>query len=133
MRVLILGCNQLTSNLVPDLVQADFHVTIVGQERECLEQLADDPRVEVILTAEPMMQDYLQEGGIDTVEVFLALSGDDHLNAMAAQIANHIFNVPKVICHLDNPQLQILYAGLGLNVVGQSFGLLQDIRQVIDQ
>ena len=133
MRVLILGCNRLTSNLVPDLVQADFHVTIVGQERECLAQFADDPRVEVILTAEPMMQDYLQEGGIDTVEVFLALSRDDHLNAMAAQIANHIFNVPKVICHLDNPQLQILYAGLGLNVVGQSFGLLQDIRQVIDQ
>jgi trk system potassium uptake protein TrkA len=71
--------------------------------------------------------------GVDTTDIFLALSDDDHRNALTAQIARHIFNVPKVICHLDNPQLQILYAGLGLDVVGYSFGLLQDIRQSIEK
>ena len=132
MRVLILGCNQLTTNLVLDLAQPGSHVTIVANDRRCLERLADSPRVQVILSIEPQMEDYLQQGGIDSAEVFLALSDDDHLNALAAQIALHIFNVPKVVCHLDNPQLQILYAGLGLDVVGYSFGLLQDIRQAIE-
>ena len=132
MRVLILGCNQLTTNLVLDLAQAGSHVTIVANDRRCLERLADEPRVQVILSTEPQMEDYLQQGGIDNAEVFLALSDDDHQNALAAQIALHIFNVPKVVCHLDNPQLQILYAGLGLDVVGYSFGLLQDIRQAIE-
>ncbi len=131
MRVLILGCNQLSTNLVLDLAQAGSHVTIVANDRRCLERLADEPRVQVILSTEPQMEDYLQQGGIDNAEVFLALSDDDHQNALAAQIALHIFNVPKVVCHLDNPQLQILYAGLGLDVVGYSFGLLQDIRQAI--
>ena len=88
---------------------------------------------EVILTAEPQMQDYLQQGGIDTAQIFLALSGDDHLNALTAQIARHIFNVPKVICNVNDPELQLLYSGLGLDVVGYSFGLLQDIRQAIEQ
>jgi trk system potassium uptake protein TrkA len=132
MRVLILGCNQLTTNLVLDLAQAGSHVTIVANDRRCLERLADEPRVQVILSTEPQMEDYLQQGGIDNAEVFLALSDNDHQNALAAQIALHIFNVPKVVCHLDNPQLQILYAGLGLDVVGYSFGLLQDIRQAIE-
>jgi len=133
MDVLILGCNQLTANLVPDLAKSGFRVTLMSQQRECLERMADEPGVRVILTSEPLMQDYLQQGGIATVDIFLALSGDDHLNALTAQIAHHIFNVPKVVCHVNDPQLQVLYSGLGLSVVGYSFGLLQDIRQVIEQ
>lgn len=133
MQVLILGCNQLTTNLAPDLAQADYDVTVVSRDRQCLVQVADVPRVTVILAAEPMMQDYLQAGGIDTTDIFLALSSDDHQNALVAQIALHIFNVPKVVCHLNDPQLQILYSGLGMDVVGYSVGLLQDIRQVMEK
>lgn len=132
MRVLILGCSRLTITLVPDLAQAGFEITVVSGDRECLELVADQPGVAVVWTAEPTMQDYLQQGGVDSADIFLALSGDDHRNALVAQIAHHIFNVPKVICHLENPQLQLLYAGLGLNVVGYSIGLLQDIRQAIE-
>ena len=133
MQVLILGCNELTANLVPDLAQGNHDITVLSKDRHCLEQLESEPKVKVILTTEPLMQDYLQQGGIDTAEVFLALSRDDHQNALAAQIARHIFNVPKVVCHLNHPQLQIFYAGLGLDVVGYSFGLLQDIRQSIEK
>ena len=133
MRVLILGCSRLTTTLVPDLAQAGFDITVLSHDQECLEKLADQPAVDVVLTTEPTMQDYLQQGGIDTADIFLALSANDHQNAMVAQIARHIFNVPKVICHLDNPQLQLLYAGLGLDVVGYSIGLLQDIRQVMER
>ena len=133
MQVLILGCNQMTVNLVPDLAQGDYTVTVLSRDQECLAQIADEPRVSVILTAEPLMQDYLHIGGIESTDIFLALTSDDHLNALAAQIAHHIFNVPKVVCHLNDPQLQILYSGLGLEVIGYSFGLLQDIRQAIEK
>ncbi len=133
MRVLILGCGRLTTTLVPDLAVNGTEITILSRDRECLESVSDIPGVEVVLTIEPTMQDYLQLAGVDTTDIFLALSDDDHRNALTAQIARHIFNVPKVICHLDNPQLQILYASLGLDVVGYSFGLLQDIRQSIEK
>ena len=133
MQVLILGCNRLTTHLVPDLAQADYDVTVVSRDRQCLGQVANMPRVAVILATEPMMQDYLQAGGIDTTDIFLALSSDDHQNALVAQIALYIFNVPKVVCHLNDPQLQILYSGLGLDVVGYSLGLLQDIRQAMEK
>lgn len=132
MRVLIFGCNRLTTSLVPDLAGDGVEITVLGDERSCLENVATYPGVRVVLTAEPIMQDYLQEGGIDHADVFLAMSTDDHQNILVAQIAKHIFNVPKVVCHLGNPQLQVLYAALGLNVVGYSFGLLQDVRQAIE-
>lgn len=133
MHVLIFGCNQMTANLVPDLAQDDLTVTVLSRDRECLAQVAGEPGVSVILTVEPMMQDYLQQGGIDSADIFLAMANNDHENALAAQVAYHIFNVPKVVCHLTDPQLQILYSGLGLQVVGYSFGLLQDIRQAIEK
>ncbi|NQW23133.1 MAG: NAD-binding protein [SAR202 cluster bacterium] len=132
MRVLIYGCNRLTTSLVPDLTGEGIEITVLGAERDCLESVATHPGVRVVLTAEPMMQDYLQEGGINHSDVFLAMSSDDHQNILVAQIAKHIYNVPKVVCHLGNPQLQVLYAALGLDVVGYSFGILQDVRQAIE-
>ncbi|PKB70798.1 MAG: hypothetical protein BZY87_09790 [SAR202 cluster bacterium Io17-Chloro-G6] len=132
MRVLIFGCNRLTASLVPDLAGDDAEITVLGGDRDCLEGVAAHPGVQVVLTAEPIMQDYLQEGGIDHSDVFLAMSADDHQNILVSQIAKHIFNVPKVVCHLGDPQLQVLYAALGLNVVGYSLGLLQDVRQALE-
>lgn len=133
MRVLIFGCNRLTTSLVSDLAADGIEITVLGGERDCLESVASHPGVRVVLTAEPMMQDYLQEGGINHADVFLAMSADDHQNVLVAQIAKHIYNVPKVVCHLGSPQLQVMYAALGLDVVGYSFGLLQDVRQAIER
>ena len=133
MRVLIFGCNRLSASLVADLAGNDNQVTVLSGERDCLENMATHPGVRVVLTAEPMMQDYLHEGGIDHSDVFLAMSDDDHQNILVSQIAKHIYNVPKVGCHLGSPQLQVLYAALGLDVVGYSFGLLQDVRQAIQE
>ena len=132
MRVLIFGCNRLSTSLVGDLAGEGNEITVLGGEWDCLESVATHPGVRVVLTAEPMMQDYLQEGGIDHADVFLAMSADDHQNILVAQIAKHIFNVPKVVCHLGNSELQVMYAALGLEVVGYSFGLLQDVRQAIE-
>ena len=132
MRVLIFGCNRLTASLVPDLAREGTEITVLSGERDCLESVASHPGVRVVLTTEPMMQDYLQEGGINHSDVFLAMSADDHENVLVAQIAKHIYNVPKVVCHLGSPQLQVLYAALGLEVVGYSFGLLRDVRQAIE-
>ena len=133
MRVLIFGCNRLSSSLVADLAKDLNEITVLGSDRDSLESVATQSSVKVVLTAEPMMKDYLQEGGIDHADVFLAMSDDDHQNILVSQIAKHIFNVPKVVCHLGSPQLQVMYAGLGLDVVGYSFGLLHDVRQAIQE
>lgn len=132
MRVFILGCGRLTAALVGDLSQRGFDISVLSRDRDRLELVAEQPGVNVILTTEPSMQDYLQQGGVNTADIFLALSDDDHQNALVAQIARYIFNVPRVICHLNDPQLQLLYTGLGLDVVGYSIGLLQDIHQAME-
>jgi Trk K+ transport system NAD-binding subunit len=130
---MIFGCGTLTDLLVPYLRQAGHLVTVLTDDADALERLRKEYQVQGVYITEPLMQDYLQEGDIEITEVFLAISDSDHQNALVAQIAKHIFNVGTVICRLENPQLQQLYAGLGLKVIGTSTsGLYQETRQLIE-
>ena len=90
--------------------------------------------IEGVLITDAMIQDYLQEAQVATAELFIALSEDDHQNALVCQVARHIFNVPTVVCRLDNPQLQQLYSDLGLKVIGYSvLDLFHNIEQAIGE
>ncbi len=131
MRVLVYGCGQLASGAVRELLNDANQITVLGNERSQLERLSSYPGVTAVLLAEPVMQDYLMQAGISQVEAFLALSTDDHENLLAAQIAGRMFNVPRVVCHVENPQLQVIYASQGMNVLSYSVGILQDIRYAI--
>ena len=131
MRMLVYGCGQLAASAIRDLAGEDMEITVLGKERSRLERLSAYPGVTAMLLTEPVMQDYLLEAGVTHADAFLALSDDDHENLLLAQVAKQMFNVPRVVCHVENPQLQVLYTALGLDVVGYSRGILQDIRQVM--
>ena len=128
MRVLIYGCGQLASGVVRELLNDSSSITVLGHERSKLERMSSDPKVTGVLLVEPVMQDYLMEAGIVHADAFLALSTDDHENLLAAQIAHIMYKVPRVVCHVENPQLQVIYASAGLNVLSYSVGILQDIH-----
>ena len=134
MRIVILGCGPLISAFLSSGAYAGEangnDVTVISDDSDCLDALTADPRVTALLAAEPLMQDYLQQAGIDNADVFLALTEDDHRNVLISQIARHIFNVPKVICRLENPQLQELYSALDLEIVSPTLELLQDLNQI---
>jgi len=133
MDILIFGCGRLTNMLLPSLLQGGHQIAVLGPDPDWMGLLPDVPQIEAILTSEPLMQDYLQQGGVADADIFLALSEDDHSNLLSAQIAQHIFNVPSVLCHLNSPPLQQLYRELGLNVIGPSGDLLQIIQQAIEE
>ena len=131
-QVLILGCGRLTESLIPGLIQTGHRVTVISEDQERLETVSNFPGLETVFVTAPVLQDFLRQGGIGHADVFLALSGDDHLNALTAQIAVHTHEVPRVVCRLENPYLQQLYSGLGMKVVGSLTRMTQDIQQTIE-
>jgi Trk K+ transport system NAD-binding subunit len=132
MDAIIYGCGRLARLLAPYLVQSGYTVTALDANPTQLESVVAEPQVKGVLIADPMMHDYLQEAHVDTVELFIALSDDEHQNALVSQLAKHIYHVPLVVCRFDNPQLQQLYSGLGLKVVGFSIlDLFSDIQRAI--
>ena len=61
------------------------------------------------LAGDPTDPDVLRRGGVENCDAVAAVSEDDSVNLMAAQIAKSIFRREKVICRVSDPHLQILY------------------------
>ena len=131
MQIVILGCGPLTSSLLSSKRLGDHDVTLIGADLDYLDDAANEYDVKVIGITDPKMQDYLTLASIDHAEVFLALTDNDHQNLLTAQTAKSIFNVGRVICRVDDPQLQRLYSSLGLDVISPTLDLLQDLDQAI--
>ena len=131
MRILILGCDKVVAHLVADLAQEGGHrITVMDEASDCLEGLPQSENVAALLTAEPIIE-HLRRVGINHVDAFLALSDDDNKNAMAAQVASHIFHVQEVICRIGDPLKETMYRELGMNVIGPTPVLRDAINRTL--
>jgi trk system potassium uptake protein TrkA len=66
-----------------------------------------------ILGEGPIQQELLR-ASIQDSDVLIALADDDSWNALVAQMAKHIYQVPKVICRIDDPKMHQMYDQLGI-------------------
>jgi trk system potassium uptake protein TrkA len=51
---------------------------------------------------------------------------------MAAQIAKHIFNVPRVICRIYDPLRKELYSNLGLEAISPTTEFAQTLKERLE-
>ena len=61
------------------------------------------------MVGDPTDPDVLRRAGVENCDAVAAVSEDDSVNLMAAQIARSIFRKEKVICRVSDPHLQVLY------------------------
>jgi trk system potassium uptake protein TrkA len=80
----------------------------------------------------PDWEDVLRRAGIDTADVFIAATNLDNVNAMAGQIAQLIFRVPRVIARLYDPIREEVYQTAGLTTVCPTKVGAERIKQMLD-
>lgn len=132
MYVLIYGCTRLADALVPALVEDGHQVTVMDTDADRLAIIKKEAEVDSVWIADSLMQDFLIEGKIDSAEAFYSLSEDDHKNLLLCQIASEIYNIPRTMCLLSDPQLQEFYEGLGMRVLNGGHGFLNTARELLD-
>ena len=77
-------------------------------------------------------EDILKKAGIEKADAFIAVTQGDNRNIMAAQIARHIFNVPKVICRIYDPLRRDLYSMLGLEALSPTTIFAQMLKEKLE-
>ena len=113
MKIVIMGCGRVGGRLA-GLLDADGHqVTILDTDSYSFRRLPPDFHG-TALVGNGLDESALKRAGIDEADAFIALTQGDNRNVMAAQIAKHIFNVPRVICRIYDPLRQELYSTLGI-------------------
>ena len=78
-------------------------------------------------------EESLKKAGIEEADAFVAVTQGDNHNVMAAQIAKHIFNVPKVICRIYDPIRQELYDTLGLETFSPTTIFAQRLNEALEK
>ena len=112
MNILVIGCDQVGASLIRDLEHIGHDISLVEKDPEQLKRLDafDDYRFGgTALVGDPTDPDVLRRAGVENCDAVAAVSEDDSVNLMAAQIARSIFRKEKVICRVSDPHLQVLY------------------------
>ncbi len=90
MNILVIGCDQVGAALVRDLERIGHDISLVERDSEQLKRLDgfDDYSFGgAALVGDPTDPDVLKQGGVENCDAVAAVSEDDSVNLMAAQIA----------------------------------------------
>ncbi len=131
MKIIILGCGRVGAHLAALLDSNGHEVTVLDRDSYSFRRLSSDFSGNALL-GHGIRQDVLKKAGIEEADVFVAVTQGDNRNVMAAQIAKHIFNVPKVICRIYDPLRQELYSTLGLETFSPTTILTQILKEKLE-
>ena len=122
MHVLILGGGNLVRHVAATMARQGHEVVVVDEhERRPYLQNPNLPGY-VLSGGDNLMED-MRRGGVERADLVIGLSFDDNRNAMAAQIASNIFNVPRALCHVGEVSKAQVYRELGVNVLSSTHAL----------
>lgn len=116
MRIVIMGCGRVGAQLAVMLERRGHEVTVLDINPNAFERLPRDFKGRK-LVGNGIDQDVLRRAGIERADAFVACTQGDNRNVMAAQVAKHIFNVPRVVSRIYDPIREEIYRMLGLRTI----------------
>jgi trk system potassium uptake protein TrkA len=116
MYVIIVGCGRVGSELAKLLAGEGHNVVIVDKNRASFERLGGTFNG-LTMVGNGYDPDLLRKAGIEKSDAFCAVTNGDNTNLVSAQVAKRIFNVPKVIARVYDPQRAHIYSALGLDII----------------
>src|SRR5512136_1745561 len=114
MKIIIMGCGRTGSQLASILDAEGHQVTILDTNDNSFRRLPPDFNG-TALVGDGTDDETLKKAGIEEADAFVALTQGDNRNIMSAQIAKHIFKVPRVLLRIYDPLRRELYTNLGLD------------------
>ncbi len=130
MKVVILGCGRVGARLATQLDSAGHEVTIIDRNQDSFARLGATYGGAMVLGT-GIDEDVMRRAGIEHADAFVAVSNGDNTNAMAAQIAKLVFQVPHVVARLYDPIREETYKTLGLDTVSPTNIGVQRIMEML--
>ncbi len=132
MKVVIMGCGRVGGQLAGMLSREGHDVTVMDVDQSAFRRLAADFKGRKLL-GNGIDQDHLRQAGIEEADAFVAVTQGDNRNVMAAQIAKHIFKVPRVVCRIYDPKREELYHTLGLETISPTILGAQALKEALER
>ncbi len=131
MYIVVVGGGKVGYYLTKTLVNEGYEVLLI--ERNAAKVATWSERFgAVVLQGDGTEVRMLERAGVARADVVIATTGDDEDNLVIAQLAQHYFNVPKVIARINNPKNEEIFRKLGVTyTVSQTNIILSRIEEEI--
>jgi trk system potassium uptake protein TrkA len=103
MNVLIAGGGRTGARLANLLINQNYKVRLVENRRELLGHLHQELPTEVIYEGNPVDPSVLEAAGVRDVHAVAAVTSDDSTNLALCFLAKTMFDVPRTIARVNNP------------------------------
>jgi len=104
------------SELAKLLAAEGHNVVVIDKNQASFERLGGTFNG-VTLVGNGFSLGLLKQAGIEKADAFCAVTNGDNTNLISAQAAKKIFQVPKVIARVYDPERAHIYAALGLEII----------------
>lgn len=102
MRVIIVGAGEVGFQIAKVLSNEGIDVVVIDRDKNMLKRVMDELDVAVI-EAEGGDPVALKEAGADSADMLLAVANSDETNMIACLLAKAMFNIPRKIARIRNP------------------------------
>jgi trk system potassium uptake protein TrkA len=103
MNVLIIGGGRTGARLANLLLNQNYKVRLIENRRELLSHLHQELPTEVIYEGNPVDPSVLEAADIREVHVVAAVTSTDSANLAICYLAKTLFEVPRTISRINNP------------------------------
>lgn len=129
MIIVIMGGGKVGESLTRRILEDDHEVRLIEVGRERCYKLANELDIEVICGDGTDLRT-LENAGVSEADCFIAISGNDADNLVAAQLAKNYFGVKKVIARANDPRNMEMMRVLGVDYAVSSTEI---IARIIEQ
>lgn len=116
MNIMIIGCGRVGSELAALFDRRGHDVSVVDRREDSFDMLPEDFGGFTTVGV-PIDQDILKKAGIETCDAVCAVTTDDNLNIMAAQLAEEIYKIPRVFARISDVDKVDVFQGFGIHTV----------------
>jgi trk system potassium uptake protein TrkA len=123
MNVIIVGAGNLGSSLARKLSDLGHRITVIEKNPKSVSLLPRnrvDSGAMTIIHRDGSTGAAMIEAGIANADVFIAATGKDSLNGLAAQRAKTIFRVEEVMTAVKDEGARTLYDSLGITTINKA-------------
>jgi len=131
MYIIVVGGGRVGYYLTKALLDEGHEVLLIEKNAAICDTITDEMG-SICFRGDGCEAATLTEIGTGRAEMLIAVTGDDEDNLVACQVAKHKFNVPRTIARIRNPQNEILFKKLGVDVtVGSTDIILEHIEEEV--
>lgn len=129
--IIVVGCGRLGGMLANNLSRDGHRLVVIDRKHLAFDKLTVDFSGYKII-GDAVERHILEQAKVGQADYLFATTTEDNINLMVAQVAKVIFNVPRVVARVYDPNREKVYREFGIDTVSPTILSSNAFMQLVE-